>query len=132
MKVLLVDDSALSRLALKRILEDAEVKTIADFEVLEAANGIEALEKHRTVQPEIIFLDITMPHLDGVATLSTIRLIDTKTKVIMITALGSHPHIAARCLKIGADDVVAKPADKMVIMNILKKTIADKKAGGAS
>jgi two-component system chemotaxis response regulator CheY len=110
---------------MKRILEDADVKTIADFELYEAANGIEALEKHRTIHPDIIFLDITMPHLDGVATLSTLRLIDTKVKIIMITALGSHPHIAAKCLHIGANDIAAKPPDKTVIMEILQKTVAD-------
>jgi two-component system chemotaxis response regulator CheY len=125
LKVLVVDDSTLSRIALKRILDDAEVKEIADFELFEAANGVEALERHRSIQPDIIFLDITMPHLDGVATLCTLRLTDTKTKVIMITALGSHPHIAAQCLKIGANDILPKPADKISIISVLQKAITE-------
>lgn len=125
MKVLLVDDSTLSRIAMKRILENADVKKLAEFELIEATNGIEALEKHRSIQPDIIFLDITMPHLDGVATLSTLRLIDTKVKIIMVTALGAHPQITAECLKIGADDIVPKPASKAVIMEILQKAVTD-------
>ncbi|MCE5285077.1 MAG: response regulator [Pelosinus sp.] len=132
MKVLLVDDSTLSRLTLKRILEEAEVQALTDIELFEAANGLEALEKHRTILPDIIFLDITMPHLDGIATLSTLRLTDTKVQIIMITALGSHPQITAQCLKIGANDIVAKPADKTVIVEILQKIVADNKKQEAS
>jgi two-component system chemotaxis response regulator CheY len=121
LKVLLVDDSTLSRIAMKRILEDAEVKIIGDFEIIEATNGVEALEKHRTQIPDIIFLDITMPHLDGMTALRIIRLIDTKVKIIIVTALGSHRHITTECLKIGANDIVAKPADKTTIKKILQK-----------
>lgn len=128
MKVLLVDDSRLARIAVKRILEDDEITSIGDFELFEAASGIEALEKHRTILPDIIFLDITMPYLDGLTALRTIRLTDTQVKIIMVTALGSHRHIAAECLTCGANDIIAKPADKNSIMAILKSAFDKQEA----
>jgi two-component system chemotaxis response regulator CheY len=104
MKLLIVDDSKYVRVTLRRFF--AEVPNI---EIVEATNGIEALEYHRSFKPDIIFMDVTMPHLDGLATLKTIRIIDREVNVIMVTALGGQQYLREECLAYGALDVLTKP-----------------------
>lgn len=130
MKILIVDDSALSRSTTSKIV--METKQTVALKIAEAVNGIEALEKHRLFKPELIFLDITMPHLDGVTTLRTIRLTDWRVVIVMITALGSHQHIATECLKLGASDIVAKPVDCVILHSIIHKVQAGLLVGGTA
>lgn len=114
MRVLIVDDSDFSRLTYKRFFTE-----INDLEIAEANNGIEALEQHRSFHPDIIFLDITMPHLDGLATLKTIRIIDKNVIVIMATALGGQNQICQECTALGADTILTKPITKDAALKAL-------------
>jgi len=114
MRILLVDDSVLSRRILKHIITE-----IRPSEIAEASNGIEALEKHRSFKPEIIFMDITMPDLDGLGTLKIISLIDKQVKIIMVSSLGNHKYICDEALKFGAFSVLAKPVQKDVLQALL-------------
>lgn len=114
MRILLVDDSDFSRATLKHFFAE-----ISDIEIVEASNGIEALEKHRSFKPEIIFMDITMPDLDGLGTLKIISLTDKKTKVIMASALGNQNYICEEALKYGAFAVLAKPIQRETALKAL-------------
>jgi len=58
--VLIVDDSPVSRMIVRKCLPAGH-----DFEVFEAADGREGVEKYRTVKPDVTFLDLTMPVMDG-------------------------------------------------------------------
>jgi len=114
MKILLVDDSDFSRTTLKHFF--AEIK---DIEIAEASNGIEALEKHRSFRPKIIFMDITMPDLDGLGTLKIISLTDQKVKIIIISALGNQKYLCEEAFKYGALVVLAKPIKKAIALQAL-------------
>ncbi len=114
MRILLVDDSDFSRATLKHFF--AEIK---DLEITEASNGIEALEKHRSFKPEIIFMDITMPDLDGLGTLKILSLTDQKVKVIMVSALGNQNYICEEALKYGAFAVLSKPIKRDIALQAL-------------
>jgi two-component system chemotaxis response regulator CheY len=113
MKILLVDDSLFSRNTFKRHFAD-----LAGIEFMEAANGIEALELHRTVQPDVIFLDVTMPYLDGTATLKILRAIDRKVKIIMATALGNQQYLCNEFITLGVDGILTKPVTKDAALNV--------------
>jgi len=79
-KILLVDDSNLSRRILRRILE------LDGHAILEASDGIAAIERYFLDQPELVLLDMTMRGMHGLDVLSKLREIDPQARVIVATA----------------------------------------------
>jgi two-component system KDP operon response regulator KdpE len=77
------------------------------FQVSEARNGLEALEKVRDELPDLVLLDVMMPEMDGFETLERLREIST-VPVIMLTVKGDEED-RIRGLELGADDYVTKP-----------------------
>jgi DNA-binding response OmpR family regulator len=77
------------------------------YQVVEAHNGVEALDRVRTQLPDAIILDVMMPDLDGFETLRMLREFST-IPVIMLTAKGEE-NDKVRGLELGADDYVTKP-----------------------
>lgn len=77
------------------------------FEVVEAYNGTEALERLRDSLPDLILLDVMMPDIDGFEVLRTIREV-SQVPVIMLTAKGRRM-IKVKGLELGADDYITKP-----------------------
>lgn len=79
------------------------------FQVAEAFNGKQAIQKLRDVTPDLILLDVMMPDLDGFEVLETIRE-GSNVPVIMLTAKGEEDD-RVRGLELGADDYITKPFD---------------------
>jgi two-component system chemotaxis response regulator CheY len=79
-KVLVVDDSALSRRMSRRVLEEA------GHTVVEAEDGIIALERYFLEKPDLVLLDITMRGLNGIEVLRQIRMMDDRARVVILTA----------------------------------------------
>jgi len=79
-KVLLVDDSGLARRSTRRMLEQA------GFEVIEAEDGLSALERFAVDEPDVVLLDLVMKGMYGLDVLSKIREIDPQAKVIVVSA----------------------------------------------
>ncbi len=77
------------------------------FQVIEAYNGQQAMEKLRTGLPDLVLLDVMMPDIDGFEVLRMIREIST-VPVIMLTAKGEEDD-RVRGLELGADDYITKP-----------------------
>lgn len=113
--VLLCDDSMLVRKQLKETLTEAGVAT-----VLEAGHGQEALPLVQKHNPQIIFLDIVMPVMDGIETLKEIKKINTQTKVIMITSSGTQTYLKT-ALEEGAYDFIQKPWKESQILSIIHR-----------
>jgi two-component system chemotaxis response regulator CheY len=83
MKILIVDDSKLSRLTiLKRM--PAAIKNSAD--IFQGKNGVEAINLYKEHHPDIVFLDLTMPEMDGFEALTHIRAFDKNSRVHIVTA----------------------------------------------
>jgi OmpR family response regulator RpaB len=100
-KILVVDDEA----SIRQIVE-TRLK-LAGYEVITAADGVEALEKAAANNPDLIVLDIMMPKIDGFEVCRELRK-NMMTPIIMLTAKGDiTDRIAA--LELGADDYVVKP-----------------------
>jgi DNA-binding response OmpR family regulator len=78
-----------------------------DYEVIEAADGIEAVAKVRSQLPDLVILDVMMPRMDGFEALKEIREIST-VPVLMLTVRASEAD-KVRGLELGADDYLAKP-----------------------
>lgn len=101
-KIAVVDDEKLMRKLIGLYLQ-------ADFTVVEATDGWEALEVVQTEQPDLVLLDVMMPNLDGWETLKRIRDL-SPVPVVMLTAR-SEVSDRIEGLSLGADDYIAKPFD---------------------
>lgn len=116
--ILIVDDSRTSRRILRNILESNGHVVVG-----EATNGEEGYLKYKELRPEIVTMDITMPVMDGVESLSLIKKEDKNAKVIMITAAGQKEKMV-EALKRGADEFVTKPFDQDAICAVLEGILA--------
>lgn len=99
--VLVVDDDPTTREVLQRYL------TRAGLGVLEAADGVTALEVFRSGQPDLVVLDLMLPGMDGLDVCDRLRRV-SQVPIMMLTALGSESDRVVG-LEQGADDYVVKP-----------------------
>jgi two-component system chemotaxis response regulator CheY len=79
-KILVVDDSTLARRSTRKILETA------GYEVVEAEDGLSALERYYLDKPQAVVLDVTMRNMDGIEVLRRLRDLDKVAKVVIVTA----------------------------------------------
>ena len=99
--ILIVDDEEMVRNMLQRALEKA------DYDIITAANGQEALDKMSQFDVSLVLLDIKMPVLDGFQTLELVRQ-RYDVPVIMLTGIGEVTSVRDT-LALGADDYIRKP-----------------------
>ena len=102
--ILIADDDLAVRTILRAVLQRE------GYEVVEAANGREALEALHQARPALVMLDVEMPEMDGWEALERIRE-STDVPVMMLSAHAGEAH-TVRGLRAGADDYVAKPFTK--------------------
>ena len=114
MKILIVDDSKAARMLIKTILAGYS----DPVSLLEAENGLQALESYRNEKPDLVFLDLTMPEMDGYEALKEIKEFDTHARIIILTADVQQKSVE-RCLTLGAWKVLKKLPDKSIIYSIL-------------
>jgi DNA-binding response OmpR family regulator len=91
------------------------------FEVIEAYNGTQALDRLRDSLPDLILLDVMMPDIDGFEVLRTIREI-SQVPVIMLTAKGEEDD-KVKGLELGADDYVTKPFSPRELVSRVKAVL---------
>jgi CheY-like chemotaxis protein len=115
-KILIADDAVFMRTVIKDML------ATENYNLIEAENGEEALEKIESEKPDIVLLDIIMPKIDGIAVLQKIG---AHTKVIVISAVGQEKMIE-EAKRLGALDYIMKPIDitkdKEKILLVIKNT----------
>jgi two-component system chemotaxis response regulator CheY len=116
-KILIVDDAEFLRLRISKML------TGDGFQVIEADNGLKAIEQYQTHRPDLVLMDITMPEMDGLTALKQIRAFDAKAKVIMLTALGQES-VVLEAIKSGARDFVVKPFERDRVIGAIQKLLA--------
>ena len=113
--VLVVDDSAMSRKLIISVLPPEW-----EVEVRQASNGAEAINAYRAGKADVIFLDLTMPVMDGFEVLETLRKEDLNSFVIVVSA-DYQPKSVERALALGAMAFIQKPVTPDKITNVLKK-----------
>lgn len=105
-KVMVVDDNAEVRLFFKNVLD------VLQYDSVLAENGIEALKLFKAVNPDIVFLDVKMPFIDGIEILNRMRHLDDEKRIPIIMITGYHDKaIARQVIRLGAYDYMSKPLD---------------------
>ncbi|PUE64567.1 response regulator [Arcobacter lacus] len=117
MKILVTDDSKMAR---KMVIRTLEESTIKDLEIYEAQNGQEALDLYKKISPKIVFLDLTMPIMDGFEALEKIKEFDENAKVVIISA-DIQKLSMDRVRELGAFNFIKKPIDTLKMQQILEK-----------
>ena len=117
MTILLVDDHALVRAGLKRLLA-----TIDSGEILEAADGRDALALVRSERPGLVVLDLNLPGLGGLELLR--RIIQAGAKTILVLTMHAEPLYAKRALEAGAAGYVTKNASPEELLVAVRRVRA--------
>ena len=120
-KIAIIEDESHIRALLEQTLEDLE----GDFEVLTAANGADGLQLIQREQPQVVFLDIMMPRLNGYDVCAAVRTDPAlaHTVIVMLTAKGQDAD-RVRGLEVGADYFVTKPFDPDEVLDLARQIIA--------
>ena len=116
-KILLVDDVKLFLALEKTFFQRKDT-----FEVLTAGNGKEALKIVESEQPDLIFMDLYMPEMDGDECCRLIKGSEygQNIPVVMVTSAGSEED-RDRCLAAGCDEIVTKPVNRLLFLSVSKK-----------
>lgn len=115
--VLLVDDAAFMRMMLKDILTNNGYQVVG-----EAENGVVAIEKFSTLNPDITIMDITMPEMDGLQAVKEIRSKFPQAKIIMCSAMGQQAMVI-EAIQSGAKDFVVKPFQAERVLEAVAKAL---------
>jgi two-component system, chemotaxis family, chemotaxis protein CheY len=115
-RVLVVDDSALSRRTLRQMLE------AAGYDVAEAEDGLSALERYFLEKPDVVLLDLVMKGMYGLDVLTKIRELDAEAKVVVVSAdiQTSSQELVAHA---GGKAFITKPFDKAEILEALSTVL---------
>lgn len=108
-KILTIDDERMVRRSLRHFLEDL------GYDVVEAENGRQGIEQARTAAPDLILLDLRMPELDGLQTLSLLQQEFATIPVIVISGTGDIQEVV-EALRRGAWDYLTKPLTNMTVL----------------
>ena len=111
-RVLIVDDANLVRLYYRQILE------AAGYEVDEALNGLEALEKLLASTPDLLIVDVNMPQMDGLTFLATLRRQPLPQSAIpaLVTTTESQPQDRIAARQAGANYFLTKPLSESALI----------------
>ena len=117
-RVLIVDDSALSRRSLRQILETA------GCDVVEAEDGLVALERYFLDKPDVVMLDLVMRGMYGLDVLHKLRELDADARIVVVSAdiQSSSRELAEQA---GAKAFVNKPFDKAEILGALSTALVE-------
>jgi CheY-like chemotaxis protein len=115
-KALVVDDNNVNRCLLTALLKRHSYK------VIEAEDGLQAIDKYIEHHPNIIFMDLMMPVMDGIESCKKIKALCGKTSfvpIIFVTAVSDEDKLS-ECIESGGDDFIAKPVDLQVLSARIK------------
>ncbi|MCL1819183.1 MAG: response regulator [Oscillospiraceae bacterium] len=116
-RILIVDDAAFMRMMIKEVL------TKNGFDVCgEAENGAVALEKYKELTPDLVIMDITMPEVNGIEALKSIKAFNGASKVIMCSAMGQQAMVI-EAIQSGAKDFIVKPFQADRVVEAVKKVL---------
>jgi CheY-like chemotaxis protein len=115
--ILIVDDDPSIRRLIAATLED-----VSGYRMTEAADGLQAVERARDAQPEIVFLDIEMPRLNGIEACRRLRSEPATADATIVMLTGDSDHEAERDARAaGADLFLTKPFSPLHLLRLVDR-----------
>lgn len=117
-KFLICDDSILARQNLTNLLHSFGYTNIIDV-----ANGQDAVNTYKHEHPNVVLLDIVMPVKDGITATREIIEYDPKAVVVMVSSVGTQNNLR-EAIKAGAKDFIQKPIEEELLKQVLEHVLA--------
>jgi two-component system chemotaxis response regulator CheY len=119
-RVLIVDDAVFMRDMIKDIFSGG------DFEIVgEAVHGVEAVDKYKELNPDLVTMDIVMPFKSGIEATKEILAHDSNATIIMCSALGQES-LVMEAIEAGAADFIVKPFKADDVLAVVNKVLGGK------
>jgi len=115
--VLIVDDIAFVRKTLKQILSSHGYRVVG-----EADNGIDAIELYQSLKPDLVTLDLVMPHMNGVEVTKAIRKEAPDAKIVILSGM-MQENLVTEAILAGANDYVVKPFQTDEVLQVLTSVL---------
>ena len=122
-RVLIVDDASFMRNMLREILVEAGYQVVG-----EARHGVEAVQRHHELKPDLTTMDIVMPYKNGVEATREIVRGDSEALVVICSALGQEA-LVLEALEAGAADFLVKPFRPEDVVSVVRKVLREEVAG---
>jgi two-component system chemotaxis response regulator CheY len=116
--VLVCDDAAFMRSLLGDILAKAGLEVVG-----EAQTGTEAVDKFRTLKPDLVTMDILMPDMGGIDAVREIVKLAPNARVLMCSAMGQHA-LVLEAIQAGAKDFVVKPFQPSRVLEAVQRVLS--------
>lgn len=121
-KILIADDEPNVRYSFKKLLKDEHL------EVIEAANGVDALRMFSQKEPDLVVMDIEMPGMTGLEAIRRLKEINPRIPVIVVTAFGSSDRVI-EAMKQGAYEYLEKPFDIEKMRSVIREALGIRHLG---
>lgn len=126
-RIVIADDSSTARMILKRCLQ---IAGIGDVEIVEAANGAEALEALRDAPTDLLLTDLNMPVLDGGSLLKIVKTdLNTKATEVLVISSASNPAKEEELMALGAKAVLPKPISPPMVAQAIADLLPEEQEG---
>lgn len=124
-KVIVADDHEVVRIGIAEAFRGSEITIVG-----EAQDGLEAIEKTRKLNPDVLILDVVMPNRDGLFALEELRTKMSRLKVIVLS-MYDNPTYVARSIILGANDYILKSQPLIELTAAIRRVVADVSASAS-
>jgi signal transduction histidine kinase len=118
-KLLVVEDDPTSFKLIKAVLEETHIQ------IIHADNGLDAVQMCLEINPDLVFMDIQLPKMNGYEAVKNIRIKQPNLHIIAVTA-NAFEADRQRCLSIGCNDYLSKPINKELLINTMRRFLENK------
>ena len=117
-RILICDDAIFMRTMI------ADILTGAGYEIAgEAESGLQAVERYKTLKPDLVTMDIVMPDMGGIEAVRAIVATNPEAKILMCSAMGQQS-LVVEAIQAGAKDFVVKPFQPVRVLEAVQRVLA--------
>ncbi len=119
-RFMIVDDSLFQRKNLCKFIKQLGAEVVG-----EASNGREAIALYQTLNPDVVFMDLVMPEMEGIDAVERLLEIDRDAKIIVVSSLG-YSEIVDKALSLGAKQFITKPISFAETADMVRAVLEEK------